>query len=191
MSIEASGATRLDEAVDVRARAECLVSEEGVAEAVAQLAAAITTRLAAVNPLVYVVMNGGLMLGGALLPRLAFPLELAYLHATRYRGGTQGHELEWRVRPAEALGGRHVLVVDDVLDEGHTLAGILDDLRAQGAAEVLSVVLVDKRHAHKARADLRADFTGMELPDRYLFGCGMDYKGYWRNLPAIYALPET
>ena len=129
-----------------------------------------------------------LPLGGELLPRLAFPLEVAYLHATRYGHALQGNLLDWRVRPTQDLRGRTVLVLDDILDEGHTLAAIVDHLKAEGAASVHTAVLVHKEHDRKATPGMRADVTGLDIPDRFLFGCGMDYKGYWRNAPGIYAL---
>lgn len=180
----------LAEVQRVRDEADCLVAPEAVNAAVDRMAAEITQRLGGKNPLVYCVMNGGLMTAGALLSRLDFPLEVDYLHATRYGQRLQGAVLDWRVRPSRELKGRQVLVVDDILDEGHTLAAIVDQLRAEGAAEVLSAVLVDKDHGRKATPGMRADFTGLVVEDRYIFGCGMDYKGYWRNLPAIYALRD-
>lgn len=168
--------------------ADCLVPPEGVERALDRLAAEITARMATTNPLVYVVMNGGLILAGRLLPRLPFPLELAYLHATRYGHELNGQLLDWRVRPTQDLRGRTVLVLDDILDEGYTLSAIIAHLQKEGAREVLSAVLVHKDHPRKATPGMRADFTGMDVADRFLFGCGMDYKGYWRNAPGIYAL---
>lgn len=88
--------------------------------------------------------------------------------------------IEFRDRP--------VLIIDDILDEGHTLAAIIDYCREQGAASVQCAVLVDKQHERKARPDLKADYVGLEVEDRYIFGYGMDYQGYWRNAPGIYAV---
>ena len=180
--------TDLDTIRRAREEADCLATPAVVQAALARLAGGITARLADANPLIYVVMNGGLVVAGQLLPRLPFPLEVAYLHATRYGHALKGNLLDWRVRPTQDLRERHVLVLDDVLDEGHTLAAIVDYLQGEGAREVLSAVLVDKVHERKARPGMRADFTGLDLPDRFLFGCGMDYQGYWRNAPGIYAL---
>ncbi|HEX5127030.1 MAG TPA: hypoxanthine-guanine phosphoribosyltransferase [Rhodocyclaceae bacterium] len=168
--------------------AECLVSAEGVDKALDAMAVAISRRIADRDPLIYVVMNGGLVLAGQILTRLQFPLEVSYLHATRYGHDTTGKLLDWRVRPTHDLRGRTVLVLDDVLDEGYTLLAVMEYLRNEGASEVLSAVLVDKRHDHKAQTGMRPDFFGIEAPDRFLFGCGMDYKGYWRNAPGIYAI---
>ena len=178
----------LEEIKRAREEADCLADAATVEAALDRMAAEITARLADANPLVYAVMNGGLILAGRILPRLPFPLEVAYLHASRYGHALQGTLLDWRVRPTQDLRGRAVLVLDDILDEGHTLKAIIEHLREEGAAEVLSAVLVHKLHERKASPGMRADFSGLDIADRFLFGCGMDYKGYWRNAPGIYAV---
>ncbi len=171
-----------------RREADCLCNQAEVEGAIDQLAATLSDRYRDRNPLIYVVMNGGVIFAGQLLPRLDFPLEVAYLHATRYGMATQGTLLDWRVRPTQKLAGRDVLVLDDILDEGHTLAAIIDYLREEGAADVRSAVLVHKEHDRKAYPGMRADFTGLDVADRFLFGYGMDYQGYWRNAPGIFAV---
>ncbi|MEW9899643.1 hypoxanthine-guanine phosphoribosyltransferase [Chitinivorax sp. PXF-14] len=168
--------------------ADCLVAPEQIEAALDNMAEAITARLARANPLVYCVMNGGLIVAGRLLAKLNFPLEVAYLHATRYGHELSGTLLDWRVRPTQDLRGRSVLVIDDILDVGTTLAAVIDHCYEEGAKDVLSAVLVNKLHDRKARADFKADFVGVDVEDRFLFGCGMDYKGYWRNAPGIYAI---
>ncbi|MFN4149158.1 MAG: hypoxanthine-guanine phosphoribosyltransferase [Rhodocyclaceae bacterium] len=180
--------TLLEEAWRIRLDADCIASAADVEAAFERMAQQITLRLKNANPLIYVVMNGGLIVAGRLLCRLDFPLEIDYLHATRYGQATHGSALDWRVRPTQDLTGRTVLIIDDVLDEGFTLDAICQSVRDLGAAEVLTAVLVHKLHPRKARPGMRADFTGLEAPDRFLFGCGMDYKGYWRNTPGIYAV---
>ena len=178
----------VDELNRVMAEADCLVPEQQVYEDIDTLARDITAALKDRNPLLFCVMNGGLILTGQLLPRLKFPVQAEYLHATRYRQETTGGILEWKLRPDADMDGRTVLIVDDILDEGTTLNAIADYCRAHGASEVLTAVLVDKQHDRKACPDLKADFTGLEVEDRFLFGFGMDYKGYWRNAPGIYAV---
>ena len=182
-------AADLQEIRRAMAEADCLASPEQVNAALDRMAIAITSELAGQNPLLYCVMNGGLVVAGRLLPRLNFPLELAYLHVTRYGHELQGGELlDWHARPSQDPRDRTVLVIDDILDEGYTLQAICRHLAEQGAARVLSAVLVHKDHQRKARPGMRADFTGLDIADRFLFGCGMDYKGYWRNAPGIHAL---
>lgn len=178
----------VDELNQVMAEADCLVDEARVYSAIRTMAHDITGRLQETNPLLLCVMNGGLILTGQLLPLLKFPVQAEYLHATRYRQETTGGILEWKLRPEVDMNGRTIIVVDDILDEGTTLCAIADYCKAHGAAEVLTAVLVDKQHDRKARPDLKADFTGLTVEDRFLFGFGMDYKGYWRNAPGIYAV---
>lgn len=178
----------LEEIKQAYAEADCLATQSDVDVALDRMAGEITARLQDSNPLIYAVMNGGLIVAGQLIARLNFPLETAYLHATRYGHALNGNLLDWRVRPTQDLQDRTVLVIDDILDEGHTLAAICANLRQEGAHEVLTAVLVHKRHERKAIPGMRADFTGMDIEDRFLFGCGMDYKGYWRNAPGIFAL---
>lgn len=170
--------------------AECIASAEMVDAALKRLASAIAVELADEFPLALPVMGGAIVFAGQLLPQLAFPLEFDYLHVTRYRGAIRGGEMEWRVLPGKRVAGRSVLVLDDILDEGQTLAAIRDKLMEMGAKRVWSAVLTDKDNG--LAKPIRADFVGLSVPDRYVFGCGMDAYGLWRNLPAIYALkPEA
>ncbi len=172
---------------DLMDNADCLIAQQQVERALDRMAEEITASLGDKLPVFYCVMNGGLITTGHLLTRLGFPLEVDYLHATRYRGGTRGGELFWRVSPEIPMAGRHVVIVDDILDEGATLAAILAYCHNAGAASISTAVLVDKRHERKAVPDLKADYCSLEVEDRYVFGFGMDYKGYWRNAPGIFA----
>lgn len=172
----------------VMAEADCLYNDAEVDAAIGRVAQAINADLAEHNPVVFCVMNGGLIFSGKLLPKLDFPLELSYLHATRYRNETTGGELFWKAKPEISFIDRDVLIVDDILDEGHTLSAIIDFCRHAGAREVHTAVLIDKDHDRKARPDLKANYVGLSCVDRYIFGYGMDYKGYWRNAPGIFAV---
>ena len=169
------------------AAAEQICSAQEVAQAVERVAADVTRALAERHPLVLVVMSGAVIFAGQLLPRLTFPLDLDYLHLTRYGNTTRGGKLEWKKEPPP-VAGRVVLVIDDVLDEGDTLAEIRRRLLADGAQAVYGAVFADKEIGRPKPA--AADFVGIKLPNRYVFGFGMDVRGAWRNLPAIYALRE-
>lgn len=175
----------------IRAGAEELHGPEAVHAALDRMAQEITEVMADTLPVVLCVLTGGIIPTGHLLTRLAFPLESDYLHATRYRGDTRGGDrVEWVSEPGISLQGRTILVVDDILDEGNTLADIIRFCRESGAAQVYTAVLIRKRHDRRDPA-VQADFVGLEVDDRYVFGFGMDYKGYLRNLNGIYALGNT
>jgi len=178
----------IEEVNTVLSDADLLVTEAEVALSITRMACEITDRLRDTNPVVICVMNGGLIFAGQLLTKLVFPLEVDYVHATRYGHETSGAGLNWVVRPQLELKGRTVLLLDDILDEGVTLAAIADYCRQQGATAVAMAVLVEKLHLRKVTPGMRADFTGIEVGDRFLFGYGLDYKGYWRNAPGIYAV---
>lgn len=170
-------------------RSDEVVSAADVQAVLDRLAVEIDARLAGHHPLVITVMNGGLIFAGQLLPRLTFPLECSYVHVRRYGQGTSGGELVWIAGPHEPVRGRTVLLLDDILDEGRTLATIKSRLLEQGAVEVLVAVLTRKKRASPPA--LQADFTGITVPDRFVFGFGMDIAGAWRNLPSIRALREV
>jgi hypoxanthine phosphoribosyltransferase len=168
------------------ARAECLHDARAIEAALDRLGQQISDRLQADRPLVLGVMTGAIVPLGRLLSRLNFPLELDYVHATRYHKSTTGRDLVWLARPQTPLYGRNILIVDDILDEGHTFKGLLEACQEEGAASVRTAVLADKPNANRVPG-LVADFVGLSVPERYVFGVGMDYKGYLRNVDAIYA----
>ncbi len=174
------------EARKILDEADLLCSAEKSALAVRRVAEEISVRLVDANPLVLAVMGGAVVFTGQLLPQLAFPLDFDYLHVSRYGDVTTGGELAWIVEPRTPVAGRIVLVVDDILDEGVTMAEIVKRLRQQGASEVLSAVFADKNLGRSK--PISADFVGVQLPNRYVFGYGMDVRGAWRNLPAVYAV---
>ena len=170
--------------------ADLLYSQEQIAAVLDTLAKTISDRLADLDPLMIVVMNGALMPASELFMRMPFPFRTSYIHVTRYRGDTTGGKVYWVAKPDLDVKDRVVLVIDDILDEGTTLKAILEELRQAGAQAVYSAVLVNKEHDRK-EPGLNVDFIGLNVPDRYVFGFGMDYKEYWRNLPAIYAVKNA
>ena len=173
----------------VLSEAELLFSADEVQAALAQVAKEINATLADQHPLVLSVMGGAVIFTGQLLPMLNFPLDFDYLHVSRYGNEKQGGELHWKVAPRENVKGKVVLVLDDILDEGHTMQAIKQRVMELGATKFYSAVFADKLNG-KAKP-ISADFVGMELPNRFVFGFGMDIHGAWRNLPAIYAVKEN
>lgn len=178
----------LDEIRQVEADAICLYDAAQLETALDNIASAINQQLHNSNPLVLSVINGGIITTGKLLPRLTFPLTMDSIQATRYRNATSGSDVQWLYQPSTALTDRTVLIVDDILDEGHTLAAIIEWCRDQGASAVYSAVLLEKQLEQSK--PVTADFVGLEVANHYLFGFGLDYKGYLRNANGIFACKE-
>ena len=180
--------TMFEEIEHIRVTADLLHSVADIEAALDKMAREINSTLADRNPLLLCVMNGGAVTFGKLLTRLTMPLTMDAINASRYQNQTSGGNIEWLIKPKTPLNGRTVLLVDDVLDEGMTLATIAEYCKEQGAEAIYSAVLVDKVLGHQK--PLNADFVGLTVENRYLFGYGMDYKGYLRNSPGIYACKE-
>lgn len=169
-------------------QAELIHSEQAVNEAIAAIAEKINLDYVNESPIVLCVMDGAVFFTGQLLAQLRFPLELDYVQASRYHGGTQGSTLNWIVKPKENINNRKILILDDILDEGITLKAIVEQCILLGASEIKIAVLVEK-NLNKIKP-IQANYVGLQVPNRYVFGCGMDVYGWWRNLPAIYALQD-
>ena len=178
----------LKEIKHVQETADLLYSEQQVEAALDKMAEQINELLADLNPLILCVINGGIVVAGKLITRLTIPLTLDAINATRYQNNTLGGNVEWLLKPKTPIKNRNLLIIDDILDEGLTLLAIKDYCLEQGAASVYSAVLLDKNLGRVK--PVSADFIGLQVENRYLFGYGMDYKGYLRNAPGIYACKE-
>ena len=170
-------------------QAELIHSEHAVSQAISTIAAKLNQDYANKQPIVLSVMTGALFFTGQLLPKLLFPLTVNYIHATRYDGNLNGNVINWLVKPTAEVNNRQVIIVDDILDEGITLKAIVDECYLLGAKDVKTAVLAQKI-IDKSKP-ISADYVELTLPNRYVFGCGMDVHHWWRNLPAIYALHDT
>ena len=168
--------------------ADKLYSFSEIDNALNRIAEKLSGQFATENPLFLCVMNGSVITTGHLLPKLNFPLELDYIHISRYGDKTVGGELEWFHKPTTELSNRTVILVEDIFDEGVTLHALRQYCNEAGAKSVSCVTLIDKLHDNKT-GEL-PEFIGLTVPDRYVFGFGMDYQGYWRNAPGIYAVSE-
>lgn len=178
----------LDKVEYIFKNADRICSKADVDEALDRLAAQITGKLKETHPLLLCVMTGGLIPMGHLLTRLIFPLEIDYVHATRYHDAMQGGALHWLVEPHTNLKDRTVLIVDDIMDGGLTLSAIIEYCKKAGAKMVYSAVMVNKMREREPGVTMEPDFNGLYTENRFLFGFGLDYHGYWRNLPEIYAV---
>ncbi|MAZ44840.1 MAG: hypoxanthine-guanine phosphoribosyltransferase [Legionellales bacterium] len=171
-------------------RAEKIYSPAEIYEAIDTVAQKMTSALHDKNPLLLCVLVGGIVPAGYLIDRLHFPLQIDYVHATRYQDKTVGTELHWVAKPRTELTNRTVVIIDDILDGGITLAEVVKWCNEQGAKEVLTMALVDKKAARAEGGLDTVDFTALTAPDKFLFGFGLDYKGYLRNAPGIYAVAK-
>ncbi|WP_301101571.1 hypoxanthine-guanine phosphoribosyltransferase [Propionivibrio sp.] len=180
--------TETQRAKDLLAAADLIHSAETVAAAVGRVAGEISEKLGDTHPLLLCVMSGGVPFAGQLMTQLHFPLDFDYMHVTRYGQDTAGGALSWRSAPWTPVKGRTVLVLDDILDEGLTLAAIVERMMQLGAKACYTAVATDKLNGKDK--PIKADFVALNVPDRFVFGYGMDVRGQWRNLPAIYAMKE-
>lgn len=169
--------------------AQCLYTLSEIDAVLNQLAAQLNHDYADKNPLLLCVMNGAVITMGQLLPKLDFALQIDYIHASRYGDNTFGGELIWQAQPQTSMAGRHLLLIEDIYDEGHTLLALREYCQQQGALSVACLALADKQHSRKTGQP--PEYIGLSVADRYVFGFGMDVQGYWRNAPGIFALPET
>lgn len=178
------------DAMDLLAKSEVLFTERQVNAATTKVAAELNRDYADRHPLLLGVMGGAVVFTGHLLSQLTFPLDFDIVSASRYGAATVGTNLVWRVTPRDNVAGRHVVLLDDILDEGVTLAAIVDLLKSQGAASVECAVFCVKDYGAEknAKKPLQARYVGMEVPDRFIFGYGMDVSGAWRNLGEIRAV---
>jgi len=170
--------------------AVCLYSIAEINTALDKMAAEITKELANTNPLILCVMTGALITTGHLVTRLHFPLEMDYIHVTRYQGSMRGGDLHWLVEPRQSLKDRTILIVDDIMDGGLTISAIMDYCKQAKAKAIYSAVMVSKNRKREPGVDFEPNFVGVKTEDKFLFGFGLDYKEYLRNVPGIYAVNE-
>lgn len=175
---------------DIVKRATCLYSADEVQQALDRMAGEITDTLKQANPLILTVMTGALITTGHLVTRLHFPLEIDYIHATRYQGTNRGGDLHWLVEPRQCLRDRTILIVDDIMDGGLTLSAIIDYCKQADAKAIYAAVLVSKNRKRELGVNFEPDFVGVTTEDKYLFGFGLDYHEYLRNVPGIYAVSD-
>ncbi len=176
---------------DALKNSDLLYSRAELNVAIARMARDVDASYQGVDtPLFITVMNGGLMLAGELALNCRSGFQFDYVHATRYRGATSGSGLEWVARPRTSMRGREVLLVDDILDEGRTLVPVRQWCLEQGATRVQIAVLCEKLHDRRVPG-IAAEFVGVSVPDRYVYGFGMDYHELGRNLDGIHALRDS
>lgn len=161
---------------------------ERVAAAYDEMAARLNDELPDREILLLPVMTGGMFPTCELARRIRRPMRIDYVHATRYRGEMRGAEIQWLHWPQLPARDETVVLIDDIFDEGHTLAAIR--ARLPDRYHVISVALALKGHERGLARDW-IDVYGLDVPDVYVFGCGMDYQEKFRELPDIWAVPSN
>lgn len=178
------------EAEDILTKSEILYTAEELHKKITSIASAITNEINHEIPIFLTVMNGGLFFAAKLMEQIKKPFIADYIHASRYGDATfgSGHISWYRQPKAEDIQGRTVYIVDDILDEGHTLAEIKRVLIHLGAKEVKIAVLIDKDIGKDK--PIAADYFGYHSPNKFLFGFGMDIYGLYRQFSDIYTYEE-
>lgn len=173
----------------VYSKSKCIFTKEDIDLSISRMAKEISDKVGESSPIFLCVLLGGMIPLGNLLPRLDFPLEIDYIHVGRYGYAAKGGEINWKAKPRLSFKDRTVVIVDDILDEGITFATIVDYCKSQGAREIFTAAMIDKKKARGPSGLKDVDFKGLEVDDLFVFGFGLDYQGYLRNAPGIYAVP--
>ena len=163
-----------------------LLNERQLQQGVDRLAAEISAAWGQRPMTMIGVLNGCIVFIADLIRRLKMPVRIELIQASSYRGQTTRGPLRLAADRQLEIRGRHVLLVDDILDTGHTLAALQNRLHEAGAASVRTAVLL--RKAGCQEVEIHADFVGFELPDQFVVGYGLDYRDQLRNLPYLAAM---
>ena len=174
----------------IQENATCLYTQEQVEEAIEKVAKQMNEKFKDEFPVLLCVMKGAVVFMGQLITKLNFPLQIDYIHATRFRGEMTGGDLLWITKPTMDLKDRTVIVIEDILDSGLTLASIMDYCNQQKAKEVYNAVLIDKDCPREQEGVKEADFTGIHVENKFIIGYGLDYKDCYRNIPGIYVVNQ-
>lgn len=167
---------------------DCLFNNDEVEVVIGCVVEVINCDFGEINLVVFCVMNGGLIFFGKLFLLFDFFFELFYLYVICYCNEIFGGELFWKVKLEIFFIDCDVLIIDDIFDEGYIFLVIIDFCKYVGVCVVYIVVLVDKEYECKVWFDFKVSFIGFYCVDCYVFGYGMDYKGYWCNVVGIFVV---
>lgn len=172
----------------IKSSAEVIFTSKEIEEGLNKVASDINNDYQDKSPLVLCVVLGGITVFGHLITKLKINLEIDYIHATRYDGDVSGAEIKWKALPKTPLKNRDIIIVDDILDGGLTLKALHNYCYKQQATSVKSMILIDKINARHENGQKSAKYTALKTNSNgYLFGFGMDYYNYLRNINGIFA----
>ena len=168
---------------------ELLYTEQQIQQRVAEMGEQISKDFAGRNPLVVCVLKGAFMFLSDLMKRITIPVELDFMAISSYGASTKSSGVVKIIKDLDIpVDGRHVLIVEDIIDSGLTLSYLIDVLERRNALTVTVAAMFDK--PARRTVDLKADYTGFTLPDGFVVGYGLDYAEKYRNLPYLGILKE-
>jgi hypoxanthine phosphoribosyltransferase len=180
----------LKEVAALKAKGRILHDQAEIERGIDKMASEMKVELADKAPVFLCVLNGAMVFIGQLLTRLDFPLQVNYIHATRYQGEIEGSHLHWKAEPTIDLENRTVVIVEDILDTGLTLSAIVHFCQAKKAKKIYTATLIDKKRPREPGGVETCDFIGLEVENKFIYGYGLDYKDFLRNEPGIFAVEE-
>jgi hypoxanthine phosphoribosyltransferase len=165
-----------------------LITPEEVQQRVQELGAELNKRYADSNPLFIGILNGAFVFAADLVRTFEGDCEISFVKLASYSGTRSAGDVRQLLGLDKSVEGRHVVIVEDILDTGRTLHFLANDLLAQNPASISIAAFLRKPSA--AQFPVKADFIGFDIEDRFVVGYGLDYDGLGRNLPGVYVLEE-
>ena len=165
---------------------ELYLPESQLEEAIIHMAQEIQRDLSDKDPLFLAVLNGSFMFAASLMRKLGFPCRISFVKLASYSGTQSTEQVNQLIGLNEGLAGQHVVILEDIIDTGHTLSHMLDVLKEKNPASVRIATLLFKPEAFVH--DYYLDYIGLKIPTAFIVGYGLDYDGYGRNLPDIYRI---
>lgn len=168
----------------VSERVRVLISEEEIEKRICEMGKEISEFYQGEPVHLVSVLKGGVFFTCELAKRLSVPVSIDFMSVSSYGDGTKSSGVVKVVKDLdEAIEGKHVLVVEDIVDSGRTLSYLLDNLKSRKPQSLRLCTLLDK--PERRVTDVHVDYTGFEIPDKFVVGYGLDYMQHYRNLPYI------
>lgn len=164
------------------------ISRETIQRRIAELGAQIDADYKDLNPLFLAVLNGSFIFAADLFRCMTIEAEISFIKLASYKGTSSTGNVVTAIGMEENLNQRHVILLEDIIDTGKTLSSFIPELLSRQPASLKIAAFLTKPDA--LRYEVKADYTGFEVPDKFVLGYGLDYDGLGRNLPELYELAE-
>ena len=162
------------------------ISAAEIEAAVDKVAQRINTDMEGKNPLFLVILNGAFMFAADLFKKITIPCEMSFVKLSSYSGTSSTQNVKKLIGLNEELRGRSVIIVEDIIDTGFTMEKLIADINKLQPEEVRLATCLFKPNAFQKEFPI--DYVGIEIPDDFIVGYGLDYDGYGRNYPEIYKI---